>query len=384
MSRLRILQVNKLYSPWIGGIESVIKETAEGLNDKTDMQVLVCSPKGKGSEETINNVKVKRAGSMGIHFSMPISFSFPFILKKYAKNADVLILHVPFPLGDLAVLLSGFKGKVIIWWHSDIIKQKKLLKLINPLLHRSLKRADAIFTTTEGYIDGSDYISHYREKCRILPYGIRTKDYLEAPLTPILTEKLNNKNAKKVLFVGRLVYYKGVNVLINAFKDVENAELFMVGTGSDEQELRKLAEPISDTVHFMGNLSDEDLKSSFADCDIFVLPSVEKSEAFGIVQIEAMIYGKPVINTDLKTSVPYVSLDGETGITVHAGDVNELAEAINKLVSDDNLRTEYGKSAQKRVLENFDINMMCENVLKQCKELRQHRTKGIQAGRKVI
>ncbi len=369
MSKLRILQINKLYSPWIGGMESIVKEIAEGLCDETEMQVLVCSPKGKGSTEVINGINVRRAGSMGIHFSMPVSLSLPFLVRKYAKNSDVVILHDPFPLGDLAILLSGFKGRVIVWWHSDIIKQKKLLKLVNPIIHGILKRADAIFTTTEGYIGGSAYISEYREKCRLVPYGIRTKDYLDAPLKPVLSDIANTKTAKKVLFVGRLVYYKGADVLVKAFKDVENAELFLVGTSADEQVLRKLAEPIKSKVHFMGNLSDEDLKSAFADCDFFVLPSVAKSEAFGIVQLEAMVYGKPVINTDLKTSVPYVSLDGETGITVHAGDVNGLADAINKLVSDDNLRTEYGKNAQRRVLENFDINIMCENVLKQCKEL---------------
>ena len=111
----------------------------------------------------------------------------------------------------------------------------------------------------------------------------------------------------------------------------------------------------------MGNLSDEDLKSAFADCDIFVLPSTAKSEAFGIVQLEAMVYGKP--------SVPYVSLDGQTGITVKAGDVDDLADAINKLVSDDELRNRYGENAAKRILSDFEKNMMMENVYNQCTKL---------------
>ena len=105
MKKLRILQVNKLYYPWIGGIESVTKTVAENLRNETDMTVLVCQPKGRGAKDKVNGVDVIRAGSFGIKFSMPISLSFPFLVKKYSKNADVLILHDPFPLGDLAVLL---------------------------------------------------------------------------------------------------------------------------------------------------------------------------------------------------------------------------------------------------------------------------------------
>lgn len=369
MKKLRILQVNKLYHPWIGGIESVAKTAAEELCGETDMTVLVCQPKGRGVREKVNGVDVVRAGSLGMKFSMPISFSFPFLVRKYAKNADILILHDPFPLGDLAVLMSGFRGKVIVWWHSDIIKQKRLVKLIKPIIYGILKRADAVFTTSEGYINGSAYISRFREKCRIVPYGIDTKEYMNAETAPILSSQAAVKSRKKLLFVGRLVYYKGVGVLIDAFAQTENAELFIVGTGSDEEALRKQAAPLGDRVHFMKNLSDTDLRSAFADCDIFVLPSIEKSEAFGIVQLEAMVYGKPVINTDLDTSVPLVSLDGETGITVKAGDSAKLAEAMNRLIKDDDLRTRLGRAAEKRAAENFDIKNMIGSVKMNCREL---------------
>ncbi|MGN0665646.1 MAG: glycosyltransferase [Huintestinicola sp.] len=369
MKKLRILQVNKLYSPWIGGIESVVKDTAASLNSRTDMKVLVCQPKGRGVTENVEGISVIRASSLGMKFSMPISVTFPFLVRKCSRNADVIILHDPFPLGDLAVLLSGTKAKVVVWWHSDIVKQKKLRKLIDPMIHGLLKRADAIFTTTEGYIGGSAYISKYRDKCRLVPYGIDTGKYLNAERKPLLTDLLTDREAVKVLFTGRLVYYKGVGVLMDAFRDVKGAELFIIGTGADEDELRKAAGPMGDRVHFMGNLSDDDLKAAFADCDIFVLPSIEKSEAFGIVQLEAMVYGKPVINTDLDTSVPYVSLDGITGLTVHCGDAKDLADAINKLVNDSALREEYGRNARKRVEEQFEIHKTADNIMKQLTEL---------------
>ncbi len=362
MSKLRILQINKLYFPWIGGIESVIKTAAENLKDETDMRVLVCSPKGRGTREKINGVDVIRAGSFGMSFSMPISLSFPFLVRKYSKDEDVIILHDPFPLGDLAVLLSGFKGKVVLWWHSDIIKQKRLVKLIKPVIYGILKRADAIFTTSEGYIDGSEYLGGFRDKCRLVPYGIETEKYLTTAVKPILSGQLNKPENKKILFVGRLVYYKGVGVLIEAFKKVQNAELFIVGTGRDEEALRQQAHSLKDRIHFMKNLSDEDLRAAFADCDFFVLPSIEKSEAFGIVQIEAMICGKPVINTDLKTSVPLVSIDGVTGLTVKAGSAEELSEAMTRLTEDDELRLKLGRNAKERALRHFSIESMISKI----------------------
>lgn len=366
---MRILQLNKLYSPWIGGIESVVKTVAEALGDDCGMQVLVCQPKGSGKTEVVNGVNVVRAGSLGIHFSMPISLSFPFLVRKYAKESDIIILHDPFPLGDLAVLLSGFKGKVIVWWHSDIIKQKKLLKFVDPIIYRLLDRADAIFTTSDRYIDGSSYISDYREKCRLVPYGIDVPKYLSVDGGGFLTEKLTDPKNVKILFVGRLVYYKGVAVLLRAFAHVENAELFIVGTGADEQSLREIAAESNHVVHFMGNLSDDDLKKAFADCDFFVLPSIEKSEAFAIVQLEAMVYGKPVINTDLDTSVPFVSIHNETGLTVPKGNYAELADAMNMLVSDSALREKLGQNAKKRVLEHFSLDKMIENVKNQCESI---------------
>lgn len=365
MSKINILQINKLYSPWIGGIESIVKDVAEAMKKKADMTVLVCSPKGKGCVESVDGVKVVRAGSFGMKFSMPISFSFPFLVRKYSRSADVIILHDPFPLGDLAVLLSGFHGKLIVWWHSDIVKQKRLRKLLNPIIERLLRRADRILTTSEQYIDGSSYLSRYRQKCAIIPYGIDIEKYDSIVRMPILTEQLNKKENVKLLFVGRLVYYKGIGFLLKAMETVNGAELFIVGKGPDEKALKTYVEVhgLSDRVHFISPLPEDQLKAAFADCDIFVFPSVAKSEAFGIVQLEAMVYGKPVINTRLGTSVEYVSLDGITGITVEPEDSKALAAAITKLTVDSELRRKLGENAARRVCEKFSLKENYGNVL---------------------
>ncbi|MCD8188163.1 MAG: glycosyltransferase [Ruminococcus sp.] len=352
--RLKILQVNKAYYPHVGGIESLVRQYSEELGQRSDteVQVLVCREgRGKTCRENVNGVDVTRAGSLGTYFSCPLSLSFIRLFRKMAKDADVIEIHVPFPLADAALLLSGFRGRVVVAWHSDIVKQKKLMRIYKPLMMKMLRRADCIIAATEGHIDDSDYLPEFREKCRIVPYGLTADDYLSVSRSPILTELCSSPKSVKVFFTGRLVYYKGVDVLLKAFTMVRGCELFIAGTGELEDSLKGFAEAngIAGHVHFLGFLPDEELRRAYADCDIFVLPSVAKSEAFGIVQLEAMVYGKPVINTSLPSGVPHVSIDGETGITVPPSDAEALAEAINRLAEDAELREKFGNNAAERV-----------------------------------
>jgi rhamnosyl/mannosyltransferase len=363
---LRVLQVNKSYYPHIGGIESLVRTYARELQKREDieMQVLVCQEKGKTVQEIIEGVPVTRAGSMGTYFSCPLSFSFFRLFRKMAKQADVILFHMPFPLGDLACLLSGYQGSVVLAWHSDVVKQKKLLLLYRPILKRFLRRSDCILTATQGHIDSSAFLPEFREKCRVIPYGLRVDAYRNAKRMPVLTSLLHDKQAVKVLFVGRLVYYKGVDVLLRAFAAVHGCELFLVGTGAREAALKAQAETLTQKVHFLGALPEETLRAAFADCDLFVLPSVANSEAFGIVQLEAMVYGKPVINTALPTGVPFVSLHGETGLTVPPEDAAALANAIQQLADSAPLRQRYGAAAAKRVETVFSEEAVLEQIVR--------------------
>lgn len=365
MKKLKVLEINKAYFPHIGGIESLVKQYSEELRRYCAVKTLVCrDDRGKTFVDCINGVKVTRAGSLGTYFSCPLSLSFLRLFRKTAKNADIVHINVPFPLADVALMLSGYKGRVAVSWHSDIVRQKKLMLLYKPFMMYLLKRADVIFTATQGHIDNSDYLPKFREKCRILPYGITPGDYLEIERVPFLSEKLTDKSAVKVFFTGRLVYYKGIDVLLKAFTKIHGCELFIAGTGKLEDSLKAYAKShgLSDKVHFLGFLPDSELKQAYADCDIFVLPSTEKSEAFGIVQLEAMIYGKPVINTNLPSGVPYVSIHGETGLTVPPSDVKALAKAVNTLADDKILRETMGKNARKRVLENFNEKQIIQKL----------------------
>lgn len=357
--RLKVLEVNKAYYPHIGGIETLVRQYSQELGTicNADVKTLVCRDgRGKTTRETLDGVKLTRAGSLGTYFSCPLSLSFIRLFRKMAREADVVHIHVPFPLADAALLLSGFKGRVVVSWHSDVVKQKKLMTFYKPFMMKLLKRADCIITATKGHIDGSDYLPDFRRKCKIVPYGITPGDYLSVERSSVLTNRLSDKKNVKVFFTGRLVYYKGVDILLKAFTMTENCELFIAGTGEMEQELKAFAKRhnIEKKVHFLGFLPDNELKQAYADCDIFVLPSVAKSEAFGIVQLEAMVYGKPVINTKLPSGVPYVSIHGKTGLTVPPSDAKALAKAINTLVADAKMRENFGKAAAERVMTEFN------------------------------
>ncbi len=369
MKNIRILQVNKFYHPITGGVEKVVQQIAEGLKDRCEMMVLTCQKKGCGSVDRVNGVEVHRAGSFGTAFSTPISLSFFNSFRRMRKNCDILHIHMPFPLADVAMWLFGFSGKVVLWWHADIVKQKKLLVLYRPFMMHLLKRAARIMVATEGHILGSDYLSNFREKCAIIPFGVDMK-FLEKADGSLVHARVQN-GPIRFLTVGRLVYYKGYDVLIKALAKVENAQLTIVGGGPLEGELKTLAKSIGvqDRVLFAGEIDNNALANAFANCDVFVLSSIAKSEAFALVQIEAMAYGNPVINTNLKSGVPYVSLDGITGLTVPPCDVEALADAMNKLAADADLRERFGKAAYRRAREEYALDTMLDRVMAEYEKL---------------
>lgn len=375
--KIKVLQVNKFYYPVTGGIETLVRQYSEELSayDDIDLQVLCCQNKrAKTLVESINGVKVTRMSSLGTYFSCPLSISFLFKFWKEVKKADVVEMHVPFPLVDFATTLSRAKTRFIVHWHSDIVKQEKAMFLVKPFMNRMLRKCETIVVATKGHILGSKYLPAYKDKCRIIPYGVDTEEFnpnsVEPDLKTILTSKLNKEESKKALFVGRLVHYKGVEVLVRAMKDVTDTELFICGSGPLSSELKAISSELglTDRIHFLDYLNERELKAAYNDCDFFVLPSIQRSEAFAIVQIEAMAYGKPVINTRLDSGVPYVSIDQETGITVTPESSSELANAINTLAHDEKLRDIYGANALLRVKDVFSETKVIKALYELIKE----------------
>lgn len=361
---LSVLQVNKLYYPWIGGVEKVVQNIAEGLYKRLDMEVLACQPKGLGNKEEINGVKVTKSSSLGRFLGLPASPTFPLNYARLSRRADVLHFHVPFPLGVVSYLALGPRDKkVVVTYHSDIVRQEKLLRFYRPFLMKFLDAVDVILPTSPHLRDGSEFLAPFRDKCQVVPLSVDLEEFDRDALDPDDPGSPGTGDEDIVLFVGRLNYYKGVDYLIRAMEDVD-ARLLVAGEGPLLEQLNRQAitSGVTDRVEFLGRVSDRRLKELYAGCDTLVLPSVRESEAFGIVQMEAMAYGKPVINTDLPTGVPWVSKDGETGLTVPPADSDALASAINELLEDEERRREYGENAYHRVKEKFSRNGMLDTV----------------------
>tara|TARA_A100001015_G_C15037748_1_gene737428 strand:- start:1627 stop:2715 length:1089 start_codon:yes stop_codon:yes gene_type:complete len=357
---VKITEINKLYSPWVGGVESHVQSVSEGLNASNELEVICCNTEKKTVVETINNVKVTRYKSWGRLFSLPISFSFIFSFHKH--SADILHFHLPNPLAVMAYLLNPPKGKVVITWHSDIIKQKIILFFYTPFLKLFLKKADRIITTSPNLAVNSKFLSKFQQKIAIVPLALDPSKYPPTPLA--------NPLPKFALFVGRFIYYKGVLELIEAVKQTD-ITLVMIGEGPLEATIRKNGTELINEgrlkIYPFQNRTK--LNAFFNACEFFILPSIHPSEAFGIVQLEAMVYEKALISTNLPTGVPWVNKDNETGVVVEPGNIQMLSDAISKLWHHPNLRTQYGKNAHTRFMTYFTEDKLIEKTNKLFKKL---------------
>lgn len=360
----RILQVGKYYPPFFGGMESHLQNLCRNLQGLVEVEVIVANH-GKNKRarqmEWIDKVKVTRIGTIGNVAATPICPQMVSAIRQ--SSAQVVHVHHPNPMATLAYLASGHQGPLVVTYHSDVVRQKLLAPFFAPLLHRLLERAAVIIATSPNYIDSSPVLSHYRNKCQVIPFGIPIEQF-QRPNPRVVAQLHHQYGPKLILTVGRLVYYKGIEYLIRAMKQIDG-HLLIVGEGPLQENLEREANlsGVSDRVTFLGHVSDEDLVDYYHAVDVFALPSILRSEAFGIVQLEAMACGKPVVNTQLDSGVPFVSLHGETGLTVPPRDPLALAEAINRLLDDPILRARYGAAAQRRVEREFSEEIMARRTL---------------------
>jgi rhamnosyl/mannosyltransferase len=293
--------------------------------------------------------------------SVPVSPTFPLQVATATGDVDVVHHHLPNPLSSLAGAIDRSDTPTVVTYHSDIVRQSRAMAVYRPLLEWFLDRAAQIIVTSPRLRDHSKVLGPYQDKCTVVPLSIDLESdgevndrWSELPVSP---------DDDLLLFVGRLNYYKGVSHLVEAMESVD-ADLLIIGDGDRRSSLVDQVETagLAERVHFLGHVSEDLLQFCYQVADVFVLPSVEPSEAFGLVQIEAMVHETPVINTALPTGVPWVSQDGQTGLTVPPGDSDALAAAIDSLLQDETYRRELGRAARRRVHERFGRDRMLSDV----------------------
>ncbi len=359
---MKILHLYKDYFPVEGGIENHIKALAEAQAARGhQVSVLVTSRSRQTHVETINGVRVVFAARLATISSAPISLALFRQLSR--EHPDVVHLQFPYPWGELAQYLVGRAGRAVMTYQSDIVRQKYLRVVYAPMMQRVLGRLDAIIATSPNYVESSPVLRPWRKKCVVVPMGIDPTPFLTTLACPPLGSKPTGSHT--LLFVGALRYYKGLNYLLRALPEVPNARLIVVGRGPMEHAWKSLTAElgIAARVDYVGEVANPNLPPYYAGADVFVLPSSERSEAFGLVQLEAMAAGKPVVCTELDTGTSYVNVDGETGFVVPARNPSALASAINRLLGDTELRARMGAAGRARVLREFTLDKMVDRVL---------------------
>lgn len=363
---MRVVHLYKDYYPVIGGIENHIKALAEGQARRGhEVIVLASSPDGHAVDHRVNGLRAVLVPRLATIWSTPIS---PRLFTELPRlKPDLVHLHFPHPPGEIAQLLAGRHAPAVITYHSDIVRQRRLLRLYDPILRRVLDNAVRIVVTSPAYGRTSPHLRDRADKVRVVPLGVEVERFDDA--TGRVGQAARRRwdvpaDAFLVVFVGRLRYYKGVEFLLEAMARVPNAHLLLVGDGALRKRARDQARALGliPRVRFTGDVPDEDLPGCYLAGDVFVLPSTLRAEAFGTSIVEAMAAGLPVITTEIQTGTSWVNQHGLTGLVVPPGDAPALAAAITHLSQARDLRRTMGSAGRTRAREHFRAATMVEGI----------------------
>jgi glycosyltransferase involved in cell wall biosynthesis len=360
---VRVLHVGKFYPPSRGGMERVVQVLCEAERASVDSQALVANDGPRTVRELVHGVPVTRVAALAKVGAVAVCPTFPWWMRKLAS--DVIVVHEPNPLALVAHALVRPSSRLLVWIHAEVVRpQWRYKAFYRPLLRRALSRADRIIVASPPMRDLAEELRDFRDKVVVIPYAIDPDQHALTPACCRLVEEIGGQHALPLaLFVGRMVPYKGVDVLLRALKDVE-ARAILVGSGPLKATWEALAAELglSGRVQFVGDVDQPTLTALYRACDVFVLPSVTRAEAFGMVQLEAMACSKPVISTLLPSGVPWVNRDGETGLVVPPLDVEALRLALQTLLSDPALRSAMGERGRARVLAEFSLERMVDQT----------------------
>jgi rhamnosyl/mannosyltransferase len=355
------LQVAHYYgSP--GGIERVVHQFSQALKEIYDVEVLVCNTGPKTTRTVEDGIPVTRVGRVAHLHRMSLCPTFPLWLRR--KEPDLVHLHMINPLAEFSFLLSNLRCKSIATYHMDVSRQRLLSALYSPIQQKFLDRVSLITASSENFARSSPVLSRNEGKVRILPFGLSIDALPESEEATRLKETLfQTIPGRVVLFVGRLTHYKGLEVLIEAMRTVD-ATCLIVGGGYLRDRLQRRIEHLSlgAKVRLIGEIPDSELVAYHDRADVFVLPSVNRTESYGLTQLEAMSRSTPVICTEVGTGTSFVNQDGVSGLVVPSGDAEALSRAIRRVLEDSALRNRLAQGALHRCQALFTEEKMTDSL----------------------
>jgi rhamnosyl/mannosyltransferase len=359
---MHILQLYKDYFPVLGGIENHVRDLSEALAARGHrVTVLVTSLNRRTTIEQPQPGLTVIKAARSLHLaSTPLSLAMLQIAR--SLRSDLVHLHFPYPPGDLAAMALPNRPPLVVTYHSDIVRQRVLLQAYRPLLELTLSRAARILPTSPNYLVSSLLLRRHAARCAVVPLGIDSVRFTHVDSRRVAAIRARY-DAPLALFVGRLRYYKGLHILLDAMPSV-SGELLIGGSGPERERLERQAMQlgIAERVHFLGDIPDDELPALFQAADVFVMPAHLRAEALGLAQIEALASGLPCVSTELGTGTSFANRHGETGLVVPPDDAPALAVALNTLLADADLRQRFGVAGQRRVAALFTRAHMVDSV----------------------
>ncbi|MFZ6657592.1 glycosyltransferase family 4 protein [Undibacterium sp. TJN19] len=362
---MKVLHFYRTYHPdTFGGVEQVIRQLAVGTTRLgVNNEVLTLTRSRDNLELEMEGHQVHRVRQNFEIASTGFSWQALSRFTELANSADIIHYHFPWPFMDLMHLIGRIRKPSIVTYHSDIVRQKFLEKVYQPLRHWFLNDVDRIVATSPNYLSSSPILHRYREKTEVITYGLDKDIYPEA--SPTIVEKWRQRFAGRFfLFVGMLRYYKGLHILLEAVADTE-IPVVIVGNGPEEDALKQQARDLNLTnVHFLGALPEEDKIALLSLSYSLVFPSHLRSEAFGISLLEGAMFAKPMISSEIGTGTTYINIADETGLVVPPDNAFALRAAMMELWHKPKLAARMGKFAQQRYQTLFTAEMMATNYVR--------------------
>lgn len=372
-SMLKVLHFYKTYYPdSYGGIEQVIFQLCEGAPAYgIDSTVLALSPRGHCESKPLGQHHTAYSAVNFEFASTPFSFGAIARFRQLAAEADVVHFHFPYPFMDMVHFLAANNKPTVVTYHSDIVKQKFILRMYTPLMRHFLGDVDRIVASSPNYVATSPILQRYLAKVSVIPFGLDRASY--PPADKAREAQWRNRFGERFfLFIGAFRYYKGLHTLIEAARSAPYP-IVLIGVGPMEAELKKRSAELGlNNIHFLGALPDVDKAALLESCYSVVFPSHLRSEAFGITLLEGAMYGKPLISCEIGTGTTYVNIHRQTGLVVPPASPAELADAMRQLWQNPAQARRYGEQALERFNALFTSTRMVSSYADIYRELAGH------------